>query len=213
MVSVYVKALIITIVIFVGNFFFIKYLDDSAAADLNAQLEKADEEIQSASVLLLYSQAFNNSPEICPLLEKQTNEQVNRLYDLFNQLQEVSNANVFTDTTRIKNRFILSNAELFLYATQLKKTCGSSGMDPVLYFYPDKQDCIECRGQAQILDKLRDDCKNIRIFAFPTDLNIGIVDALKQRYSISQTPSIVVADKTFGGITSREQILELVPCA
>jgi len=212
MVSVYVKALIITIVIFVGNFFFIKYLDDSRAGEVQARLEKAEEELQSARLLLLYSQAFNNSPEICPLLETRTNEQINRLYALYQELQSVSNTNVFTDTSRIKTRYILSNAELYLYAVQLKKTCGYAGMDPILYFYPDKQDCVECRAQAQVLDKLRDDCNNIRIFAFPTDLNISIADALKERYAISQTPAIVVADKTFGGITSREQILRMLQC-
>ena len=83
---------------------------------------------------------------------------------------------------------------------------------PVLYFYPDKQDCVQCRAQAEVLDKLRDDCRNIRIFAFPTDLNISIVDAFKSRYEINQTPSVVVAEKTFAGITSREQILKLLPC-
>ena len=70
MVSVYVKALIITVVLFIGNFFIIKYLDDSRAADLKAQLDSANEEIQSAQVFLLYSQTFNSSPNYARCLKR-----------------------------------------------------------------------------------------------------------------------------------------------
>lgn len=213
MVSVYAKALLITLVIFTGNFFFVKYLDDTRAADLRAQLDRANDDLQASRILLLYGQAYGGpAPEICPLLENRTSEQVNRLYDLLLELQKASEANVFTDVAPIKTRYILSNAELYLYAAQLKNTCGTSRMEPVLYFYPDKRDCIECRAQAEILDGLRDDCGNIRVFAFPTDLGIGVVDALKTRYSIESTPAIVVGNAAFSGVTSRERILALAPC-
>ena len=94
----------------------------------------------------------------------------------------------------------------------MKGTCADAKMEPVLYFYPDRQDCVECRAQAQVLNEVRDSCTNIRIFAFPTDLDIGVVDALKVRYNIDRTPAIVVNEQTYYGITSREKLLSLVPC-
>lgn len=212
MVSIYVKALIITLVIFIGNFFFVKYIDDSRATDLQRQLQSSDDELQSSRLLLLYMQSFNSTPEICPLLENRTAAQVNRLYTLLRDLQYTSSANTFADTSELKTRYIISNAELLLYAMQMKNTCANAQMEPVLYFYPDKQDCVECRAQAQILDDARDSCTNIRIFAFPTDLDISVVDALKARYKIDRTPAIVVNEQTYYGITSQEKLLSLVPC-
>ncbi|MBS3070093.1 hypothetical protein J4220_01145 [Candidatus Micrarchaeota archaeon] len=212
MVSVYVKALVITLVLFAGNYFFVKYLDDSRAQDLQTRVSDLEEEMQSARTLLLYTQTYNRSTEICPALEETTRAQINKLYDLFSQLQQTESSAVLADTARTKRRFILANSELWLYLRQLESVCGSSGITPILYFYPDQRDCVECRAQAQILNSVRDACSNVRVFAFPTDLDLGVVNAIKSRYSITTTPSIVINEKTLAGITSRDAILSEVAC-
>ena len=213
MVSVYVKALVITLVLFAGNYFFVKYLDDSRAQDLQTRVSDLEEEMQSARTLLLYTQTYNKSTEICPALEETTRAQINKLYDLFNQLQQTESSAVLADTARTKRRFILANSELWLYLRQLESVCGSSGITPILYFYPDKQDCVECRAQAQILNSVRDECSNVRVFAFSTDLDMGVVNAIKSRYGISRTPSVVINEKAYAGITSREAIMAQVQCS
>ncbi|MEM4255257.1 MAG: hypothetical protein QXR53_02920 [Candidatus Norongarragalinales archaeon] len=213
MVSVYVKALVITLVLFTGNYFFVKYLDDSRAQDLQARVADLEEEMQSARTLLLYTQTYNNSLEACPALEETARSQINKLYDLFNQLQATESSAVLADTSRTKRRFILANSELWLYLQQLQNVCGSSGTIPIMYFYPDTQDCVECRAQAQILNSVRDECKNVRVFAFPTDLDIGVVNAIKSRYAITQTPSIVIKEKAYAGIIPKESILAQVECS
>lgn len=213
MVSVYVKALVITLVLFAGNYFFVKYLDESRAQDLQAQFLALEDEMQSSRVLLLYTQAYNKSVEVCPALESQANAQINRLYDLFGRLQQTESSSVLSDTSSIKTRFILANAELWIYLQQLNSLCSNNRITPILYFYPDKVDCVECRAQAQVLNEIRDGCKNVRVFAFPTDLGIGVVDAIKNRYAISTTPSIVVNEKTHAGLESKESVLSRVQCA
>lgn len=213
MVSVYVKALVITLVLFAGNFFFVKYLDDSRAQDLQTRVSELEDEMQSSRTLLLYTQTYNQSSEICPALEETTRAQVNKLYDLFNQLQQTESSSVLSDTSSVKRRFILANSELWLYLQQLNAVCKNAGVKPILYFYPDKRDCVECRAQAQILNQVRDECKNVRIFAFPTDLDMGVVNAIKNRYAVNTTPSIVLNEKTYEGITSKEIILARLSCA
>src|SRR3989338_4902136 len=120
MVSVYVKALVITLVLFAGNYFFVKYLDDSRAQDLQARFSDLEYEMQSSRVLLLYTQTYNQSQEICPALEENARNQINKLYDLNFQLQQTQSANLLADTQGIKQKFILANAELWLYLQQLK---------------------------------------------------------------------------------------------
>ncbi|MFH1056920.1 MAG: hypothetical protein V1717_03955 [Candidatus Micrarchaeota archaeon] len=213
MVSIYAKALLITILLFTGNYFFVKYLDDTRTQELQARFSDLEEEMQSSRILLLYMQTYNRSEEICPALEETARAQVNKLYDLSSQLQQTEEATSFTDTRKIKTGFILANAELWLYVQQLKEACGTSGITPILYFYPDKVDCVECKAQAQVLNSIRDECKNVRVFAFPTDLDISVVNAIKTRYSISATPSIVLNEKTNAGLISRDSILKQIECS
>ncbi len=214
MVSVYVKAAVITLVLFVGNFFLVKYIDESRAADIASKLDEIEYEMQNERTLLLYAQTVNSSSaqNLCPALEARTRDQINRIYDVLARMQQASAANVLSDIEKIKRRYVLMNSELWLYVAQLNKLCGATGIFPILYFYPDRQDCLECRAQADVLNAVRDECKNIRIFAFPTDMDIGIVEVIKRQYSVNSTPTIVVNETVFRGLTPRSVVLGRSEC-
>ncbi|MCX6768039.1 MAG: hypothetical protein NTY90_04925 [Candidatus Micrarchaeota archaeon] len=214
MVSVYVKALFLTLLFFAANFFLIKYLDDTRADSVSSQLATIDEEMQSSRILLFYIQTANATRDACPALEAKTMEQLNNIYGLARQLEEVRHTSILSSTEQIKRKYILTNSELWLYVTQLQKYCSDApaGITPILYFYPDKRDCVECRAQAEVLDKVRDQCVNVRIFAFPTDLEIGVLPTLMKKYGIEKTPSLVINEKKIEGIVTEEIIRSLVPC-
>ncbi|HIH20580.1 TPA: hypothetical protein HA244_04905 [Candidatus Micrarchaeota archaeon] len=213
MVSVYVKALVITLVLFAGNYFFVKYLDDSRAQQLDSSLSELQDELQSSRLLLLYSQVFKSPKETCPALEFVITSQVSKLYALSSELQGIESSNLLASTAPLKKKFILENAGLWIYLQQFKSVCGKTSITPILYFYPDNQDCVECRAQAQVLNSIRDECKNVRIFAFPSNVDLGIVNVIKARYSVTANPSIVVNETTFSGLISKDGILGLLDCA
>ncbi len=212
MVSVYVKALVITLVLFSGNYFFVKYLDDSRAQQLDYRLSELQDDLQSSRLLLLYSQVFKSPKETCPALESVVNRQVSKLYELSLDLQSIESSNLLASTAPLKKKFILENAGLWIYLQQFKSVCGETSITPILYFYPDNQDCVECRAQAQVLNSIRDECKNVRIFAFPSNVDLGIVNVIKARYSVTTNPSIVVNETTLSGLTSKDRILNLLNC-
>jgi len=213
MVSVYVKAFLITALLFIGNFFFVKYLDDSRAAQLRAEVSDIEEQVQSSSALLLYSQTFNNSAELCPILGQETEKQVGRLYKLFGELQTASEANVFADTATIKSRFVLTNVQLWLYLQQLDKACGGTDVVPVLYFYPDKRDCLECRAQAAVLNDVTAKCSHVRVFALPTDTDVPVLQAIKAKYGVTREPTLVINDRRFDGLVAKDDVMRETGCA
>lgn len=213
MVSVYVKALVITLVLFIGNFFFVKYLDDSRADALRLQVASMEEEIQSSNALLLYSQVFGDSGnKLCPLLSAETGKQQARLTSLFSQLQEASAANVFADTASIKRRFVIANMQLWLYLQQVGKLCGGSDISPIVYFYNDKGECVECRAQEQVLNGVVSDCAGVRVFAFPFDSNITTVAALQKRYGVTAVPSLIINGTLMAGLQSRDSVVARTGC-
>jgi len=210
--QVYVKALVITAVLFAGNFFIVKYLDDSRAEQLRSELYSIQERMQSSRVLLLYSQYSNDSAALCPMLENQTRQQMLDLYALYGDLEKAREANVFTDVPTIQRRFILTNAELLLYLRQFERQCGRTLVKPVLYFYPEGEDCLECRAQARVLDALTQDCPSVRVFAFPTNSDLPVVQAIVASYGVDREPSLAINEKLYPGVSTREQIVALTGC-
>jgi len=215
MVSTYVKALVITAVLFVGNFFLVKYVDDSRNADIAARLAAIDEEMQSSQVLLLYLQSTNDSATACLALEAKAKEQISLLYGLAGQLESSEASNMLGNISPLKRKFILSNTQLLLYVTQLQAACGYSDMVPVLYFYPDREEgaaCMECRAQADMLTAWRNECKNVRVFAFPTNADMAVLEILKKKYGVTKTPAVVVNEKLYSGLTPLDRLREGTAC-
>jgi hypothetical protein len=212
MVSVYAKAAVITLVLFASNFALVKYLDDSRADQLRTEMASIAEDVQSANTLILYSQVFNGSAEQCPLLRQQAGLQQNRLYSLYADLDRASTENVLADTSAIKRSFVISNVQLWLYLQQLDRSCGGSGVSPVIYFYNGQGECDECRAQAQVLDGVVRECPNVRVFALPFESQMQTVSAIVERYKVTGRPSLVINDKVFSGIQSAATIINQTGC-
>ncbi len=214
MVSVYVKAAVIAVLIFAANAVVVKYLDDSRNAELTARLAEIEEETQSSRIVLLYMQILGEEEKetACPALEQKTSEQITKALELVYKLQQANQENLLANLEQTKRKYILTNTELYLHVIQLKQTCKNADITPVIYFYPDKTDCFECKVQAGILDSIVAKCKNVRVFAFPSDIKIGLTDALLTRYKITRTPSVVANEVTLGGLHKEEDVMKLISC-
>lgn len=214
MVSLYVKAGVITLAIFLLGMFIVKYVDDQRLGKINEEVRQVIESSESTKLLFLYLQTEQsvNKSVICPVLEQRTKAQVEKAYVLVSRLQEYGDANVVANYDEVKTRYILANTELWLYVLQSKKLCDTSYITPVLFFYSDKVYCQECIVQGEILDKVISQCKDVRVFAFPYDLDVGILDLIKARYNVTKVPMIVINERQLTGLQSESGIKEELNC-
>ena len=83
-----------------------------------------------------------------------------------------------------------------------------------MYFYRDaKPLCSDCIVQGEIIDGIREKCRNVKSFAFPLDLNLGFVELFKTLYGFDEAPSLVINEKTvFEGLTAEQEIMENIQC-
>ncbi len=87
---------------------------------------------------------------------------------------------------------------MWLRAENLKKLCGSN-VTTAIYFYPENADCPDCVPQARELLAMKTNCPDsLWLFALPTDLNVTVVDMLKQRFGVAtaNSPSLVIDGQT-----------------
>lgn len=212
MASIWIRALVLTVLLFSVNFAFIKLLDDGRTTDLFRQVDAVDEQTQNNRVELLQLQAQGNLTDACPTLANQTLAQITKLYDLSQNLENVERSNFLGDTQRVRRQFILSNAELLAYSQLLEKSCGGSYFKPILYFYPDQTDCFNCKVQAEELNKVTAQCPQARVFAFPTNSNLTALQNLQKEYHITTYPSTVINGDTYAGITTAPTIKTRIEC-
>ncbi|MFQ5406097.1 MAG: hypothetical protein ACE5DI_02995 [Candidatus Micrarchaeia archaeon] len=212
MVSIYTKAAVITVILFAANFMFIKVLDDNRANEIITQLEEVELQSHSSRLLFQYLQTIKAEPEnACPALEQKTKEQATKTYQAFAKLQTAKAENIVSGTDPLDKKYLLANSELLLDVYNLQKLCDSNFIEPILYFYPHGK-CIECQAQAEVLEQVKAECQNARVFAFPLSSDLGFLEVIKKQQDVTQAPSLVINDKTFKGLTSKNDALKHLKC-
>src|SRR3989344_1036598 len=204
MVSKYLKALALTLVILAVRLFTINYLDEMRANNLANTVEESALELQASQQLFLYESIFPEE-NICGVLLKRIELQKTNAAKVLGELETARKNSLFPDSGLLKKKFILQNLDLYLLIAKAEKECALREVKPVLYFYPDKYYCAECASQALVLDSVVSKCSNVRVFAFPTDLDIPLIDVLAQKYGVEKYPTLV-----FSGVKRDYLVSEIV---
>ncbi len=111
----------------------------------------------------------------------------------------------------IKRNYILSELRLWLFAKTARDTCDVENVR-VLYFYSNDIKDTESRTQGVILTNLKDSFKDkLLIFSLDNDfMDEPMIGILKSTYSIMDTPTIIVEDKKFIGLTTKEDLISAI---
>ncbi len=200
--SVYLKAGVLTIVIFLLGLSIGFWLDWNRSQEVRMQLEDLKIQADEARVGLVFYQAFRDDPAFCPLFELVIQEQVKRVGALGEKLETLREANKLEDSYfNFRKQYVLFNTELYLNALQFKKNCNASAVT-IAYFYPDSP-CVDCARQASELLALKNACpQKVWLFALPVDVNVSVVNMLARKYGVTVMPSLAVNEETLSGFQS-----------
>ena len=213
MVKTYLRAAIIAFVLFFGTMYFVNSLDQQRMNTLNEELREANYESEDSRLLLLYMDTMAEEGEVCGALQAQVAQHVDKNQRLLGKMGSYEEANLFGDEYfAIKQGYILNNIGLWMYFNDYSERCDTDDVD-ILYFYRDRAPCEECAVEEQVLNKVRDRCVNVRNFAFPVNVDVSVLDLVKERYGITDAPAIVIDGKVvMHGITTEDEILEHIEC-
>ena len=212
MVSRYIKALAMTIVVLIIGLSAINFLDQSRIGSIENSVDEAALDLEASQQLFLYDSLFDEQ-DICIVINKRIEMQKSEAGEILERMSDVQATSLFGKNIELlKKKFILQNIELYILIEKSIQGCGSGEVVPVLYFYPDKYYCSDCASQAKILDSLVEKCENVRVFAFPTDLDIPVIDLLVAKYKISSYPSLVVKNQKLEGIIGETTLTSITGC-
>lgn len=120
----------------------------------------------------------------------------------------------FSDQSQLetlKQQYSVLEVKDFLLTKQISQRCKQN-IVTILYFYQNANVCPDCVSQGYVLDTLRQQYPQIRIYSFDATLDSSTVRALLSIYKIPSTlPALVINGKTESGLMTLDDIKKVLP--
>lgn len=105
-----------------------------------------------------------------------------------------------------KQFYSLIEIEHFEFVKEFNQKCRGN-IDTILFFYSNNASEIEASEEAgRILGIVHNRNENLIIYSFDVDLNSDLVDKLENKYGITETPLVVINEKTKIRVNSISEI-------
>lgn len=210
--QILLKAALVTIALFAASLYVGYSIESQSYTSTESKLNEFHEELESALLFSLFIQTHNQSESTCAVLRDQLDGSGQNALELYEEL-ETNKGTVFTKYDQLRGRYFLANMRFYLMLREYTQVCSDHELEPILFFYKTYGDCPSCYAQGRVLDTVRAECENARVFAFPADSeDLAMIRAFKTYYSINGTPSLVIRDATYDGMVETGRIKALIGC-
>lgn len=209
--NIYVKAFFLSLGIFLVGLFIGMNIENFIRSDLIARASDIESSIQEIELEMLYFQGLNANYS-CDFLNEIVRKTNNNLDSLSAQLVNYPESNVLfggAEAKRIKSKYTFLLIKDWLLQERIKTNCGTKSVS-VLYFYK-TIDCDDCIVQGDVLSSLKSSFKE-KLMIFPLDIRVqlSMMEILMRRYNITSTPSLVMEEKVYRGIVSKDGIKNII---
>jgi len=217
MVSVFTKAFALSVVVFAAGILVGVWFDSSRVEELRETLTKQDISFNDARLQNLYYQIFSNETEFCESALKSNTDFSLKIYEEGKELERFEAVNRFAlQIVDQKRRYALLQLQFWLNSVYLKEKCGKS-YATLLYFYShyNQEAANDQNVQSRVVLDLIEKCGPEKLLSapIPIDLNISMVDLLREKHSIAKTPSILINEKTLlEGLQSKDELEKHIEC-
>lgn len=212
--GVFVKAALAVIIIFSAAILFGYYVESQSYAYTEKQISGLEEGVESALLFSLFVQTHNNTDSMCLVLKNQLEETAQNTYNIYGALEESKSTSIFNKYDVLRKKYFLANMRFYLMLKSYVQNCDDDNLYPILFFYSTYNACPECVAQGKVLDEVRAECSNVRVYAFPADTeDLSMIKAFKAYYGITSVPALVINDQKFDNLLNKGAIKSLVDCS
>lgn len=211
----YVKATILTLIVFSSGILLGIFIDQYRLEDIRQRIASLDVSWNDARLLNLYFQKLEK--DYCDLALEQNLKYNQKIYLEGLEIEFAEKTNRFTpELLDQKRRYILLQTQFWFNSIELKERCNFTYHN-VVYFYKHKNvtrdEVIDQKTQAAVLLDLKEICGNkIMLIPLAADLNLTVIDAIVKQHNITKYPAIIIDDLVIQGLTSLNDLKKIVNC-
>ena len=116
------------------------------------------------------------------------------------------------DITELKKYYSLLEIKDYLLMQQIKEKCNVPVI-PIFYFYTTNTNCTDCVKEGAVLDQLRNDYPELRVYSFDYNLDLSALDTLKKIFKVdgNNLPAVYMNDQLYTGFQSQDDIKKALP--
>ncbi len=202
----YILVFLLTCGIFIVAFSLSNLLNDRKIADIKNTEDKISIDILSSETQFNILQQSSCSVVSGSIISDQ-------LTSLANEIQAAETAHGIgsDDVTTLKKYYSLLEIKDYLLIQQIYRQCDARPIS-ILYFYSNKENCVDCTREGYVLTALKDEYPNLRVYSFDYDLDLNAISTLVSLYKIGPAlPAIVVNGQTYRGFQSLDHMKEIIP--
>ncbi len=112
------------------------------------------------------------------------------------------------DVLSLKKYYSLLQIKDYLLTKEFHDRCKKNTVS-ILYFH--NNDCVDCSKQSIVLDKIISDYPEIRVYYLDTETYNPALDTLSSIFKVKETPTLVIAEKTYSGFQDLNKIESYIP--
>ena len=206
------KAALAMVVLFAVSLYVGYAIEADNYSKVEDRINSFQDELENALLFTMFLQTHNDTASVCSALRTQLEDSAQRTYDVYGELEQ-SQGGVFRQYETLRRKYFLANMRFYLMVRQYGQACNDSSLEPILFFYSTQSDCPTCAAQGKVLDDVRAECPDARVYAFPADVeDVSMIKAFKSYYNITATPSLVIDDRTYSQPLGKDAIKQKIGC-
>ncbi|MEM7821633.1 MAG: hypothetical protein QXX38_02375 [Candidatus Aenigmatarchaeota archaeon] len=212
--DVFLKAGILTLIVFLVGMFFGIWLDQLRIEELRWKLEEIFIAWEDSKLQNIYYQTFKL--QNCELAIKQNLEFSDKVYyGLGKMIEEYERVNKFYPELMIeKKKYVLLKLQFWFNSVYLKEKCNASYVN-VVYFYSQFADLVTKENQkvqSLVLAQIKEEYGNkILLIPLPLDMNITSIEAIANSFNITTSPTILIDEKIkLEGLQKKEDLKKII---
>ncbi len=130
------------------------------------------------------------------------------LGELGNKLEwSQNNLGATEEVTYLRKYYSLLQIKDYLLAKKVSERCGVKSAF-ILYFYTTLDNCKECKKEEIVLNSLRAEYPDLKVYSFDYSTKLAAVESMLQIFKIKDTqlPALVVDDEVLTGFRSIDEL-------
>ncbi len=204
----YVMAAMLSILFFVIGVVTGLYVTEYSSENTAQQVNNLKARVENAQLEYIYLSTMGDKiscSSLSQLIESDTNELGAIGGELVALDRKGEKASGFYD---LKRDYTLLSVRAWILNSYMSKKCLTYE-NSIMYFY--SIPCNDCIRQGYILDDIRsNDIKDLRVFVLDYGYNESIITTLRRVYNVTQTPSLVIGNRTYTGFQDRDALIRIL---
>jgi len=206
----YLVSALISLIIFSTGIYFGIFISKEKIEFLKTNLE--DIKIMQEDTSLQFSLISMLGNKSCALISYELNKAISTAANLGDKVSKYGVDEKVIDPSfeSLKKDYTITLIKYWVLLEKMRNDCNRTDFITILFFYSNKN-CRECKAQGLVLDYMKSQYpENFMVFALDSDLDINVVNIIKNIYEVKTVPTLVINNKRFDGLVKAEDLKALL---